>query len=214
MPYLAKKYADYHLEIDGIDSSKERLRFAKKNSDHSDYQNIKFSLCDLSLEEGLPQKSYDIIICRYVLHHLEKPQNVLIYLYRMLKPWRVSYFLVDLDGIMVNFHSTNHWLNDQLKMLSTKMWNRCHFARQIPSLLIRGGVNPELIQQSAEMMNMDTQGRIEEALQYLERLRHAKDFMSHYFKSKEDQQKFIDLYVDEFQKTYNPQFVIKFFYSV
>ncbi len=73
------------VDICAVDISKTSLGYAKRMTDQYKIQNIKYFQTDL-LNIDLLKKSFDMIVCTGVLHHMEKPFEGLKSLCKVLKP--------------------------------------------------------------------------------------------------------------------------------
>lgn len=72
------------VQILGTDFSKGSLEFASNFTKQNNYQNITFQYMDLR-NIDLPEKSFDMIICSGVLHHIENPRPIFTNICKLLK---------------------------------------------------------------------------------------------------------------------------------
>ena len=104
------------LKMSACDISQERLEQAKEYCEKNNYQQIKFTPQNLE-KLDYEANSFDTIISRYVIEHLDKPIRVLEEFKRVLKK-EGQIYLIDLDGIFVNFYTANNSFNEMLNELS------------------------------------------------------------------------------------------------
>lgn len=71
-------------QITGIDFSKGSLKFASNFTKQNNYPNITYHWMDLR-NINFPEKSFDMIICSGVLHHIENPRPIFSNLCKLLK---------------------------------------------------------------------------------------------------------------------------------
>ncbi|WP_017655239.1 class I SAM-dependent methyltransferase [Fortiea contorta] len=69
----------------GVDISAAQLEQAKLNADIQGLSNIKF-VEGSAYEPGLPQNSFDVVYCRFLLSHLTKPTHALKKMLELVKP--------------------------------------------------------------------------------------------------------------------------------
>ena len=72
------------VQILGTDFSKGSLEFASNFSKQNNYQNITFQWMDLR-NIDIPEKSFDMVICSGVLHHIENPRPIFSNICNLLK---------------------------------------------------------------------------------------------------------------------------------
>ncbi|MBH47233.1 MAG: hypothetical protein CME71_03580 [Halobacteriovorax sp.] len=103
-----------------IDYSETRLAQAKKIC-HSEFKNAQpiFKHFDL-MSHTLDENSYDLILSRFVMHHLPNPQVAIDTLARSLKA-NGKLVIIDSDGILFNIHTEDQWLNTTLNQLKSKL---------------------------------------------------------------------------------------------
>jgi SAM-dependent methyltransferase len=86
-------------EVVGVDVSAAQLAIAKANAEAAGHRNIR--LVEASIyETGLPRASFDVVHCRFVLCHLNRPMDALRELAALCRPGGlVIVFDVDLLGL-------------------------------------------------------------------------------------------------------------------
>lgn len=129
---LIEELQEYDLAaIHGIDLCPERVQSGRERF-RSD---PRVQLHQGNLEAtGLPEASYDIVVCRYVFEHLVNPQAVLRELTRCLRPGG-SFYLINFDDIFFNFHTKSETLNQELRRLKGELPQDFEIGRKLPQYL-------------------------------------------------------------------------------
>ena len=70
-------------KIIAIENDINQLNAAKRNAEKRSIQNIEFKLCSAYEIESL-KTMFDFVYCRFVLHHLNNPDDVIAKIYRIL----------------------------------------------------------------------------------------------------------------------------------
>jgi SAM-dependent methyltransferase len=74
---------DHQGKVIAIENDINQLNVAKRNAEKRSIQNIEFKLCSAYEIETLRLK-FDFIYCRFVLHHLHKPEEVIAKIFSSL----------------------------------------------------------------------------------------------------------------------------------
>lgn len=82
--WMAEQVGD-NGKVRGIENDQNQLNAAKRNAENRRLKNTEFTLCSAYDLDSLNQK-FDFVYCRFVLHHLDKPINVIKKIYQNLKP--------------------------------------------------------------------------------------------------------------------------------
>lgn len=117
--FLSEKYSDKNIHITGFDFSETRVRQAKNNLKTSGYQSISIEHQNLEMIKH-EDNEFDLIICRFVIEHLENPIKAITELKRILRPNGVLY-LIDLDGVWVNTFTQNAKFNQMMKKIESEL---------------------------------------------------------------------------------------------
>lgn len=72
-------------KVIAIENDENQLNAARKRAEQLSIKNIEFKLCSAYDIDTLNQK-FDFIYCRFVLHHLHKPKDVIAKIFQVLKP--------------------------------------------------------------------------------------------------------------------------------
>ncbi len=77
------KQVGIHAKIVAIENDINQLNAAKRNAEKQSINNITFKLCSAYEIETLNEK-FDFVYCRFVLHHLYKPEDVIAKIFQSL----------------------------------------------------------------------------------------------------------------------------------
>jgi ubiquinone/menaquinone biosynthesis C-methylase UbiE len=129
------KTAHPDLCIHACDYSELRIQQAKKMD--STIKDINYHVSDLNT---LPFKdgSFDIVISRFVFEYLADPVKVARELKRVLKK-NGTLYLIDLDGVFMNFWTGNHRFNELLSRLNGTLDFDLFVGRKLPSIVHQAG---------------------------------------------------------------------------
>jgi ubiquinone/menaquinone biosynthesis C-methylase UbiE len=72
-------------KVIGIENDQNQLNAAQRNAKKLALENTEFKLCSAYEIDSLNQQ-FDFIYCRFVLHHLHAPMDVIAKIYQVLKP--------------------------------------------------------------------------------------------------------------------------------
>ncbi len=181
-------------DIYACDQSELRLAQAKKLTVSN---TINFSVQNLESTD-YATNTFDLVISRYVYEHLSKHEAVTSEIYRILKPGGIAY-LVDFDGIFLNYHSSNKNLNNYLKELKEKLDIDLFIGRKLPQLLGNTGFNN--IQWEVQLNTFKSEQEISEEYENCkERCRFARTSFIEIFNSEERADEFISLYLENLKK--------------
>lgn len=103
------------IKVKACDASPQRVSQARELSNHGKYAEIEFFQSQLE-QIPLPSNSVDAVVCRFVYEYLPNPQIVTSEFHRILKPGGIAY-LIDLDGIFLNYWTLNPTLNNYIEQL-------------------------------------------------------------------------------------------------
>lgn len=205
--YLVNKYKT--IDIDACDVSKQRLEQAKSLC--ATECDKKINYFDSMLENiNSPGSKYDLVLCRFVLEHVESPQSVVDELFRVTKS-NGEIILIDGDGVLFNLYSQNRTLNSYL----SKFRNHCNFdlfvGRKMPMMLKNAGfVN---IQYRVEPMFFPGEQLHLEYRNYVQRFEFINDMLVSIFGSQAEADNFTSLYLSEMLQEGNTLFYNKFIVS-
>lgn len=118
-------------KIVGVDGSAERIKnFSLK---YKEFNSIKSEVSKL---EALPfqDETFDKIICRFVLHHVTGPDNILREYKRVLKKGG-QLIIVDSDGILFNIYSRNYDFTTEFESLKKNLSMDMMIGRKIKPYL-------------------------------------------------------------------------------
>lgn len=125
------------IALEGFDYSPVRVEEAKKRVANSPYDIHFFqdNIQSMSKENA----SYDVIVSRYVIEHLESPKLAIKEMVRLLKPGGMLY-IIDFDGIFINLHSSNERFNYLLEKIKAGFKSDLFVGRKLPSYFHDAGL--------------------------------------------------------------------------
>lgn len=182
-------------DIWGVDFSDLRLHQAKQAASQ-EKKHIQFQredLTKLSFNDG----TFDVVFCRYVFEHLANPAEVMSELSRVLRPGG-KLVVINFDGIVVNMHSQDQLLQEELLQLARGYVGDLYIARKLPTLFTQHQLQQVKWQSSCMDFNSDdrreeasnTRARFEFAHGVLCEIfggdKKANDFKERYFKALEN----------------------------
>src|SRR5207248_1490046 len=80
--WMAEQVAN-NGKVIAIENDINQLNAAKRNAEKRSINNIEFKLCSAYEIEALNEK-FDFVYCRFVLHHLHKPENAITKIFQSL----------------------------------------------------------------------------------------------------------------------------------
>ena len=112
--WLAQK-----INVDGgrvvaIENNQHQLDAAKKRAKSLSIENIEFKLCSAYEIESLQQK-FDFVYCRFVLHHLHKPDEIINKIFQVLKPNGIYAAEEGVVNFAFSYPFSPAWGDDSLK---------------------------------------------------------------------------------------------------
>ena len=148
--YLAERFPQ--ATVTGCDVSERRVAQARVAAAH--LANVQFVACDLA---RLPfeEKSFDVIICRYVLHHLSKEHCARICreFLRVLKPGG-KLISIEPDGIFDNLYPMPKVVREVMSAVKGYESVDLYCGRKMPAMLIGAGFELN----GYEIQTFDAQG--------------------------------------------------------
>ena len=189
------------LEVEACDSSEARIADAM-----AEKSEIYYYHADISELDKLG-KFYDLILNRYVAHHLNGKlyQKCLHAFYDSLNV-QGQVIIIDADGALINIGTTNKKLIKYLDKIKKHFPGDLQQARKIPSMLKSAGFKD--IKYDIEVMNFQGSNRIKEIQQYEQRLEFSKDMYIFILGNKSEYLNFKELYLNEIKDS--PLFYNKF----
>lgn len=170
----------------GIDRVEDARRLSKEEGKVADF--LEASLYELPFEDN----EFDMIISRFVFHHLDDHQKAMDELYRVVKPGgRVV--IIDSDGILFNFYSNNTELMSLMSNLQ-KMFPLDFFsARKLKSIM--AGSQAKSLKSSMIPMHFSGKDLLFEREQYKQRFEIMKETLDKML-GVEEASRLCDLYLD------------------
>lgn len=190
------------IEYFGCDQSSERIDFAKSNCPKS------FNFFSANLyDENFTDKKFDIIVSRYVLHHLEKPFEAIKNLKSKLNT-NGKLVIIDADGIMVNIGTSNSYVIQSLSKIQSGFTGSLCGARYLPDMLKKVGFDD--VKYRIDVMDFQGKDRLDEIEQLAQRLEFAKSALTELLGDKESFLKFKREYLEEIRKDSTPFYYNRF----
>jgi SAM-dependent methyltransferase len=196
--YLQKKYPD--MSYSGCDQSQERIKYAKVHGP----KHFNFFTADI-YDDNFTSDKYDLIISRYVLHHLENPTLAITNLKKKLMPGG-KIIIVDVDGLMLNIGTENIFILDCLDKIKNGFTGSLNAGRRWPGILNQ--LNFKNIKYRIDVMDFQNNDRQMEVEQFNLRLEFAKPMLSKIIGSEFEFMKFKQQYLLEIGKEH-----VSFFYN-
>jgi ubiquinone/menaquinone biosynthesis C-methylase UbiE len=128
---------DTEINLEACDVSTERIQQAREYCQKNNYPQIKFSTQNLE-KTSFGANTFDVVVSRYVIEHLSRPLLVLNEFKRVLKEGGQVY-LIDLDGIFVNFYTSNNVFNEMLSTLTEQLPVDFFIGRKLAPMLTEIG---------------------------------------------------------------------------
>ncbi len=198
--YLQDLYPS--IKYSGCDQSLERIKFAKENNP----KELNFFQADL-YDEDFTKEKYDLIITRYVLHHLETPKKMLANLKNRLNP-NGRIVIVDVDGLMMNIGTENDFLLKSLEKIKSGFAGSLNGGRKWPVLLHE--LEFKDMEYRIDVMDFQKNNRALEVEQFDQRLEFAKPMLSQILGSEFEFVRFKKEYLEEIKKEHVPFFYNRF----
>lgn len=200
--YLAKNYPDN--DIDSCDFSEIRIQQARKMN--AENPKINYHVADLATLP-FPDETFDGAISRYVYEYLPDPVRATKELARVLKPGGKLY-LIDLDGVFLNFWTTNTHLNQLLDRLGRSIDFDLHVGKKLPSFLQMAGL--QHIQWRVTVHPFTGEELLAERENNRIRLEGAREKFTKALESTELYEEFSRLYLEEMDKAERESSVMYF----
>lgn len=178
------------LEITGMDFGEDRLSDARvlAEKEGKKAQFVHGNLNSINMSSN----SFDLVISRFVFHHLDHHQKVMDELFRITKPGgRVA--IIDSDGIMFNFYSNNMELMKLINRLENSFKLDFFVARKMKSFMANSGLSN--LESSVVPMHFTKTSLIFEKEQYEQRFSFMKPQIAELIGEK-DAERFCQLYLD------------------
>lgn len=102
-------------KVVAIENDQNQLAAAKRNAQKRGLNNIEFKLCSAYEIEKLEQ-TFDFVYCRFVLHHLHQPQDVIDKIYQSLNPRGVYASEEGIVNFAFSYPFTQAWGDESLRV--------------------------------------------------------------------------------------------------
>jgi ubiquinone/menaquinone biosynthesis C-methylase UbiE len=183
--------------IYGIDMSSDRVNYSKER--FKNFKNVTISKAPLE-GTNLEKNYFDKIICRYIFEHVTNPVSILEELKSLLKS-SGSLYIINFDDVFFSFYTKNTKLNNQLKVLKSKLEQDFEIGRKLPQLLNQVGF--EKIKWEAETFFFKEERLALEIKNSQMRLTQGRDHLSQYFNSIQEYDIFAADYLKEMEDPNN-----------
>lgn len=179
-----------NVDLTAVDVSDIRIQQTKNLLPAMYKDKIKFKCLDL-MNDSLPENSFDVVISRFVLHHIKEPIQMLKSMKRILKPGG-RLIIIDSDGILLNYFCNDSWLMKTLDSIRLKFNLDMYIGRKLKSYFNYIGLNS--IQTKMIPMHFKDEALKAEIQQYRERFNIMQDFFVQLL-GRAEAEKFINLYL-------------------
>ncbi|MDD4976219.1 MAG: methyltransferase domain-containing protein [Bacteriovorax sp.] len=195
--YLAEKFSE--VQIDACDLSELRLAEAKKLCRLPAHHKINFFPANFD-QLDIEDNTYDFVVIRYVLEHLNNPLRAISEARRILRPGG-SLYVIDFDGIFLNLFSDNEELTQYLKKIESNFAGDLRIGHKIPTYLKKN--NFSQINYHVDVMQFKGHETELELRNNQERCRNCFNEFSRILGGSEIADRFVKLYLDESVKEGN-----------
>jgi ubiquinone/menaquinone biosynthesis C-methylase UbiE len=161
------------------------------------------NLEDISYEDN----KFDVVFCKYVVEHLDNPQKAISEFYRILKPGGIIY-LIDFDGLMLNFFHENETLKVMLTKFALQAPVDLYVGRKLLPFLIKAGFKNNNIEGMTKILR--GQELTSEISNNYHRFNMMKTLLIDIFQNEVESQRFVKLYQSELANKENFIFYNKF----
>jgi len=184
------------LNITACDFSEIRI-FQATQYEKGTNSKIKYVQSNL---DGLPfeDNTFDVVVSRFVYEYLQHPVQITQELKRVLKPGGCLY-LIDLDGVFLNFWTSNNRFNTLLKELELGLDFDLYVGRKLPSFLQDAGLRNVNCRVSVHEFKTEIEVR-EEIENNLTRIQGAREKFTKILGSSAVYEEFLQLYVQEMER--------------
>ncbi len=196
-----------NVQIHAYDFSEIRLQQAKKLTMSYGLENITYMRSNLEKMDHIKDGTYDFLVNRFVLEHLDFPQRAVDEFYRILKPGG-SACVVDLDGIFMNIYTANLKFNSLHKKVIECWPTDLFVGRKIPCMLERAGFKNITFEN--QTMNFKGKDLDDELELTRERLEYITPTLKNILGSETDLNFYKSAYQEEFRKESTVLFYNKF----
>ncbi|MBC7711797.1 MAG: methyltransferase domain-containing protein [Rhizobacter sp.] len=204
---IQSRHAQAKLKMEACDFSEIATENAAKFFSKEGIE-VKTFVSDLEKIKA-SDNTYDKVISRYVLEHMKEPVKAAHEFYRILRPGG-KVFLIDLDGILFNFHSENEKLNYYLQKLKAGFKFDLFVGRKMNQFLFKAGFTD--VKWEAVTINFNTPEELKmEVENYEMRFNLAQSVITEVLGSANDFEDFKKLYLSELASPQNLLFYTKFF---
>ena len=195
------------IEVNACDFSDLRLKQARDFSQKSGHKEINYFRSKLD-EIDIPDNSLDRVVCRFVYEYLPNPVAVTQEFFRILKPGGRAY-LIDLDGIFLNFWTANDRLNFLIEKLRKNLNVDLYVGRKLSSFLQKSSFS-DINWDSTNHNFISQQDLKDEYQNNVDRLTFGKQYFIEALGNEKTFKEFEDLYLSEMKKDGSALFFNKF----
>jgi ubiquinone/menaquinone biosynthesis C-methylase UbiE len=186
-------------KIDAIDCSDLRLKQGQDLLNERTRSSITFHRQDLTKIDPQFYGKYDTVICRFVIEHMNAPDQAMRELQKCLKSGG-RLIISELDGVFANLYTENVKLTQYLDEFLKKVSFDLFIGRKVPNMMKRIGL--EKITWEATLAPCTGKSLEEEVINTEKRFAALGPFLADLFGSGRDEE-FKKLYLQEMRKTEN-----------
>lgn len=102
-------------KVIGIENDTNQLKAAERTAKRENLSNAEFKFCS-AYELAMLAQQFDLVYCRFVLHHLHKPDDVVKQIYQILKPNGIYVAEEGIVNFAFSYPFSNSWGDESIRV--------------------------------------------------------------------------------------------------
>ena len=148
--FLALAFAARCRETVGIDLTQAPLDIARRNRDKLDLKNTNFVVADADYLP-FPDETFDVVVSRLALHHVEDSRNVLREMARVCRPMgRIA-----VEDLVCSEHEARAQFQNQIEQLRDPSHTRALVPSELLDLLASAGLELQSVYSSEVLQKLE-----------------------------------------------------------